>query len=236
MKLKVIYEDQWLIVVLKPAGIPAQDDLTGDKSMLTYVQAYLAEKEPEKKHQVGIVHRLDRPVGGLMVWGKNPKVTASLSKAFQERKIQKKYLAVVEGQPHFSSARLEDYLFKDARKNCSRVVTSDKKGAKKALLNFKQLGESKTIDDQKCSLLEVDLQTGRHHQIRVQLSNAMLPLWGDHKYNPRFSQSHDWHNIALWAYQLVFKHPEWNQEMFFTVYPEGQYPFELWEGELNAEK
>lgn len=216
--LNVVYEDNHIIVVEKPCNIPSQADKTGDDDMLTLIKAYIKEKY-NKPGEVflGLVHRLDRPVGGIMVFARTSKAASRLSESIRKNEFTKRYLAVVNGKFENKKGTLEDYLFKDEALNKSRVVSKDKKGAKLARLNYEVLEEG----GDNTSLVKIDLETGRHHQIRVQFSNAGHALIGDQKYG----KSMPGVQIALWAYELEFKHPTKDEIMKFNVYPKKVGPW-----------
>ena len=195
-KLKVIYEDNHIIVVEKTPNIASQADKTGDIDMLTMVKQYIKEKYNKPGNvYVGLVHRLDRPVGGIMVFAKTSKAASRLSEEVRNKTFEKHYLAVVDG-------KIE-----------SKVVSKEKKNAKLAKLDYEVLvyDEIKNL-----SLLKVNLHTGRHHQIRVQLSHFGHSIFGDQKYGTRGKGK----QIALWAYELKIVHPTTKKELKFTCYPE----------------
>lgn len=212
--LKIIFEDNHIIVVEKIPNIPSQADKTGDIDMITLVKQYIKEKYNKPGNvYLGLVHRLDRPVGGIMVFAKTSKAAGRLSDEIREKVFKKKYLAVVDGKIEKRSGSLEDYLYKDERNNMSKVVNKDKKNAKLAKLDYEVIiyDEAK-----KLSLLKINLHTGRHHQIRVQLSNFGHSIFGDQKYGTRGKGK----QIALWAYELTIIHPITKEEMTFTDLPE----------------
>lgn len=212
--LKVIYEDNHIIVVEKIPNVPSQADKTGDIDMLTLVKNYIKEKYQKPGNvYVGLVHRLDRPVGGIMVFAKTSKAASRLSNQVREKVFKKKYLAVVDGKIEKEAGSLEDYLYRDERNNMSWVVGSGKKNAKLAKLDYKVL---KYNEVKNLSLVEVDLHTGRHHQIRVQLSHFGHSIFGDQKYGTRGQGK----QIALWAYQLTIEHPTTKETLTFEDYPE----------------
>lgn len=212
--LKVLFEDNHIIVVEKKPNIPSQADKTKDVDMLTIVKQYSKEKYQKPGNvYLGLVHRLDRPVGGIMVFAKTSKAAGRLSNQVREKTFKKKYLAVVDGKVLPKQGSLEDYLYKDERNNKSKVVSQDKKNAKLAKLDYQVLTYHEVKD---LSLLKIDLQTGRHHQIRVQLSHFGHSIFGDQKYGTRGQGK----QIALWAYQLTFKHPITKEEMCFQDLPE----------------
>ncbi len=209
--LNVIYEDNHIIVVEKPCNVPSQADKTGDEDMLTLIKAYIKEKYNKPGDVfLGLVHRLDRPVGGIMVFAKTSKAASRLSESIRKNEFKKRYLAVVNGKFECAKGSFENYLFKDEALNKSKVVGKEKRGAKLARLNYEVIEEGK-----ESSLVKIDLETGRHHQIRVQFSYAGHPLVGDQKYG----KSSPGVQIALWAYELEFKHPTRDEIMKFNVYP-----------------
>ena len=212
--LKVIYEDNHIIVVEKVPNIPSQADKTGDIDMLSLVKDYIKEKYNKPGNvYLGLVHRLDRPVGGIMIFAKTSKAASRLSNEVREKVFKKKYLAVVDGKIEEEKGTLEDYLYKDQRNNMSKVVNKDKKNAKFAKLDYEVLKYNKIKD---LSLVKINLHTGRHHQIRVQLSNFGHSIFGDQKYGKRGRGK----QIALWAYELTIKHPITKEEMTFKDLPE----------------
>ena len=199
--LKVLYEDNQIIVVEKKPNIPSQSDKTGDLDMLSIVKTYIKEKynKPGDVY-LGLVHRLDRPVGGVMVFARTSKSASRLSNQVREKIFKKKYLAVVDGKFEENSGTLENYLYKDERNNISKVVNKEKKNAKFAKLDYKVIKYNNIKD---LSLVEINLHTGRHHQIRVQLANFGHSIFGDQKYGKRGKGK----QIALWAYELTIIHP-----------------------------
>ena len=212
--LKVIYEDNHIIVVEKKPNIPSQADKTEDLDMLSIVKSYIKEKYQKPGNvYLGLVHRLDRPVVGIMIFAKTSKAASRLSNEVREKVFKKKYLAVVDGKLDKKEGILEDYLYKDERNNISKVVKKEKKNAKYAKLEYKVLKYNPLKD---LSLLEINLHTGRHHQIRVQLSNMNHSIFGDQKYGTRGKGK----QIALWAYELTIVHPVTKQEMTFKDLPE----------------
>ena len=212
--LKILFEDNHIIVVEKKPNIPSQADKTNDNDLLTEVKKYIKEKYHKPGNvYIGLVHRLDRPVGGIMVFAKTSKAASRLSNQIREKVFKKKYLAVVDGKIIPEQGSLEDYLYKEERTNTSRVVKKEKKNAKLAKLDYKVKKYNKVKD---LSLLEIDLHTGRHHQIRVQLANFGHSIFGDQKYGTRGKGK----QIALWAYELTIQHPITNEKLTFTDLPE----------------
>ena len=215
-KLKIIYEDNHIIVVEKLPNIPSQSDKTGDMDMLTLVKEYIKEKYNKPGNvYLGLVHRLDRPVGGVMVFAKTSKAASRLSNQVREKVFKKEYLAVVDGKIENQKGTLVDYLYKDERNNISKVVNKDKKNAKYAKLEYELI----VYDEVKnLSLLSINLYTGRHHQIRVQLSNFGHSIFGDQKYGTRGKGK----QIALWAYELEIEHPITKEKMTYKDLPENK--------------
>ena len=212
--LKILFEDNHIIVVEKTPNIPSQSDKTGDIDMLTLVKQYIKEKYNKPGNvYLGLVHRLDRPVGGVMIFAKTSKSASRLSDEVREKVFKKKYLAVVDGKIEKANGSLENYLYKDERNNMSKVVNKDKKNAKLAKLDYEVVfyDEVKNL-----SLVKINLHTGRHHQIRVQLSNFGHSIFGDQKYGTRGTGK----QIALWAYELTIVHPITKEEMTFVDLPE----------------
>lgn len=226
--LKVIYEDNHIIVVEKKPNIPSQADKTEDIDMLSIVKNYIKEKYQKPGNvYLGLVHRLDRPVGGIMIFAKTSKAASRLSNEVREKVFKKKYLAVVDGKLDKKEGVLEDYLYKDERNNISKVVKKEKKNAKYAKLEYKVLKYNKIKD---LSLLEINLHTGRHHQIRVQLSNMGHSIFGDQKYGTRGRGK----QIALWAYELAIIHPTTKEKMTFTDMPEAVGTWSILKYEENS--
>ncbi len=213
-KLNVVYEDNHIIVVEKPVNIPSQGDKTGDTDMLTLVKAYIKKKynKPGEVY-LGLVHRLDRPVGGVMVFARTSKAAARLSEQVRNKDFKKKYLVIADGKFEKNKGTLEDYLLKNEKTNTSKVVKEGAKNAKLAILDYEVLKYNEEIN---LSVVKVNLHTGRHHQIRVQMANAGHSICGDHKYGTRGRGK----QICLWAYELTILHPITKEEMTFKVLPE----------------
>lgn len=213
-KLNVIYEDNHIIVVQKIPNIPSQQDKTGDEDMLTLVKKYIKEKyhKPGEVY-LGLVHRLDRPVGGVMVFARTSKAATRLSEQVRNKVMQKEYLAIVDGELEPIHGTMEDYLIKNERMNLSRVTKQENKNAKFAKLDYETI---KYDEELNLSVLKIKLHTGRHHQIRVQLSSRNHSIYGDQKYGTRGRGK----QIALWAYKLKFTHPVTKKELEFEDYPE----------------
>lgn len=217
--LKILYEDNHIIVVVKKAGIPVQEDKTGDLDMLTIIKAYLKEKYNKPGNvYLGLVHRLDRMVGGVMVFAKTSKAASRISEYIRQKNVKKRYLAIVNGKLPVSQEPIElkNYLVKNERLNMSKVVTKDTKGAKEAILEYKVL-KNFMFNDKMYSLVDIDLHTGRHHQIRLQFSNIGHSLYGDIKYGQKINKVGQ--NLALFSYYLSFFHPTKDEYLEFKFMP-----------------
>lgn len=213
-QLKVIYEDNHIIVVEKPVNIPSQADKTGDIDLLTIVKEYIKEKYQKPGNvYLALIHRLDRPVGGVMVFGKTSKAASRLSNQVREKQFEKTYLTIVNGKMEEEKRTLEDYLLKNEKANMSKVVPDGTKNSKLAVLDYEVLKYDFELD---LSVLKVHLHTGRHHQIRVQLSSRNHSIYGDQKYGGRGHGK----QITLWAYELKLFHPISNEKMTFYSIPE----------------
>lgn len=205
--LEVIYEDNHIIVVVKPPNVLSQKDSTNDIDMLTLVKNYIKVKYNKPGNvYVGLVQRLDRPVGGLMVFAKTSKAASRMSNMIKNHQFTKKYLAVINGMLERKNGEFEDYLLK--KENGTTIVSSN---GKYCCLKYKVLEENLNMN---LSLIEVDLITGRHHQIRVQFASRNYPLYGDYRYGNSSNKQ-----IALWAYKLSLIHPVLKKEMIFEKYP-----------------
>ena len=213
--MKVIFEDNHLLVVEKPVNIPMQEDSSKDEDLLTIAKNYIKEKYNKPGNvYLGLVHRLDRPVSGVCVFARTSKAASRLSKQIQNNEFKKTYLAIVQGSDIKDKDHFEDYLLKNNKTN---NVIIDPKG-KLAILDYEVL---KRKDD--LVKVKIDLQTGRSHQIRVQFSNRNHPLWGDQRYNPNAKVGQQ---IALHSYQLQFKHPITNELLTFTS-EVNRHPFDI---------
>lgn len=220
-QLKVLYEDNHIIVVEKPPNIPSQGDKTNDENMLDIIKGYIKEKYNKPGNvYAGLVHRLDRPVGGVMVFAKTSKAASRLSEQVRNKIFKKEYLAIVDGKLENKSGTLEDYLLKNEKNNMSKVVPENTKNAKYAKLDYEVL---KYDSDINLSVLKVLLHTGRHHQIRVQLANCGHSICGDQKYGTRGRGK----QISLWAYSLKIVHPITKEEMKFEDVPEKIGPWSI---------
>ena len=216
MGLNILFEDDHVLVVKKDAGIPVQAgkmrimDLQG----LIKNELYRRNRKGGEPY-LGLIHRLDQPVEGVMVFAKTPFAAGALSEQVTDGRMEKHYLALLCGKPAEDSGKLVDYLVKDGRTNTSSVVKEQNKDAKRAELNYQVLKRY-----EETTLVEVELITGRHHQIRVQMANAGWPLYGDTKYNPQFQDVTEHVQTALCAYKLSFVHPKTKKVMEFCIEPD----------------
>lgn len=232
MKINILFQDNSIIVVEKPPKLPCQGDKTQDEDLMSLLTEQLMAYGVKKPY-LGLVHRLDRPVGGVLVLAKTQEANKALSKQISERGFTKEYLAVVCGVPDYPDGELRDYLKKLVTINMSKVVPEGTKNSKEAILSYSLLETKETHDYGNISLLKVDLKTGRHHQIRAQLSNAGFPIWGDNKYNKTFVKKKEWTQISLWAHKLAFRHPVSNASVTFASLPYDEYPWNVFRLQKN---
>jgi len=216
-KINIIYEDNHLLVVEKPINIPVCEDESKDLDLLNILKKYLKEKYNKPGNvYLGLVHRLDRPVGGIMVFAKTSKAASRLSEQIRKNELTKTYYAVVENKLKEKDT-LKDYLIKDSKTNITKVTNKDL--GKEAILNYEVIKKNNNL-----SLVKINLVTGRAHQIRVQFSSRNNPLYGDQKYNKNVVQNT---NIALFAKVLSFYHPITKQNLTFELELPKRYPFNI---------
>lgn len=218
--ITVLYEDNHLLVVLKPQNVPTQADSSGDPDLLSLLKKYLVKKynKPGEAY-LGLVHRLDRPTGGVMVFAKTSKAASRLSEQLRsdDGEFEKTYAAVVAGRPN-RTGKVEHYLVKDEQANTVTVAPSTLEGAKKAVSEISVLDEKDGL-----SLVNVKLLTGRTHQARVQLKALGSPIVGDYRYaNDKLVKSP---HLALWAYKLTFAHPVSGDKLKFLAEPPQEFPW-----------
>ena len=213
--INIIYEDNHLLVVEKPINIPVQEDESKDLDFLTMLKKYIKKRDNKPGNvYLGLVHRLDRPVGGIMVFAKTSKCASRLSEQVRNRTLKKTYYAVVEGKVEMEDT-LKDYLLKDTKNNIVRV---DKNG-KEAILDYKLIEYRNNY-----SLVKINLKTGRSHQIRVQFSSRGHALYGDQKYNKNAKVGEQ---IALFAKELELIHPTTKELMNFSIDLKDKYPWNI---------
>ena len=206
--LEILYEDNHIIVVIKPSGILSQADDTNDEDMLSIIKKYLKEKYHKPGNvYLGLIHRLDRPVGGIMVFAKTSKAASRLSEQVRNKEFQKNYLAIIHGTIEPSKGTLKDRI----EKLPNQEVLLNTPNGKEAILEYETI---KVVNND--SLVKIHLLTGRYHQIRVQFASRNHPLYGDYRHGKK-----DNHELSLYAYQLSFKHPISREIMSFEHYPKG---------------
>ena len=214
----ILHEDNSVLVVVKPQNIPSQGDASGDLDLLTLLKQYVKDKYNKPGNvYLGLVHRLDRPTGGVMVFAKNSKSAERLSKQIVDGQMNKYYLTTVLGAPKEKKGTLVNYLKKNALTNTVYVATMGDHDAKRAELSYELL---ETQPD--ASLVKIQLGTGRSHQIRVQFSAIGCPVFGDVRYGGDVVKGA---NLALWAYRLEFNHPVSHERMVFVAYPPESEPW-----------
>lgn len=222
--MNILYEDEWLLVCEKEANVPVQSSRVGVRDLVSILKNYRKETEGMRgEPYLGVVHRLDQPVQGVIVFAKTKEAAARLSAQARSDAMEKEYLAVVCGQCREKEGVLEDYLVRDGRTNTSRIGKPGEPGAKKARLDYRILGE----EDGR-ALASVRLHTGRHHQIRVQMAHAGMPLAGDRKYQPQVSWARG-ENLALCAHRLTLSHPATGERMTFETEPTGVFFERFWQ-------
>jgi len=232
--LEILYEDNHVLVVKKPAGILSQADDTGKPDLLTLLKSDIKQRY-QKPGAVflGLVHRLDQPVSGLMVFARTSKAASRLSEQVRTHQLGKQYLAVVQGYPAPTAGRLEDHLEKNRQTNLVRVVEAGK--GQQAYLDYEVIA---TDPERQCSLVRITLGTGRSHQIRVQFASRGWPLLGDQRYGPVAHVDRQKNKVqmdlALFAYRLTFKHPTRDEILDFTINPPDRPPWSYFDAALKA--
>lgn len=210
LKPTILYEDSSLIVCVKPAGLPVQTKKLGSMDLEHFLKNHILEQlrregiPVKSAPYLAVIHRLDQPVSGILVFGKTPEAAKHLSQQLQQGMFTKEYEAVLCGILPNKEGTLIHYLKKDGRTNTSHICSPDTPDSKCAKLSYHVLD---TIPEKQLSLVRIHLNTGRHHQIRVQMAGAGAPLWGDNKYNPEFQTKKGYFPIALCARHLEFRHP-----------------------------
>ncbi|MGN0152779.1 MAG: RluA family pseudouridine synthase [Wujia sp.] len=222
MKLNILYEDEYMLACVKPPGVPSQGDKSNDEDMVTQIKHYLYDhSDRDEEPYVAVIHRLDRPVGGIMLFAKTPEVAAKLSDQMQDGGIIKYYQAILTGELPDMDGELVDYLVRDPKNNTARIAGKGDKGAKKAVLDYEVIDVFETSEGV-LSYVLIDLVTGRHHQIRAQMAARGCGIWGDTKYNPLFSkQKKKYVQIGLYASRMELDHPVTGEPIVLKHEPEG---------------
>lgn len=221
MDISILYEDNHLLVAVKPQGVPVQADSSGTDDFLSMLKAYIKERYHKPGNvYLGLVHRLDRNAGGVMVFARTSKAASRLSDQIRQRLTEKTYLAVACGCPREKQGHLVHCLLKDSASNRVSVVKPGTTGAKEAVLDYAVLESREGL-----SLIRVELETGRAHQIRVQMAELGTPLYGDVKYRNLGEKNQN--DLALWSWRMEVEHPVRKERMAFTASPPDAYPWNL---------
>lgn len=221
-QIPILYEDNHLLGIVKPVNVPTQEDSSGDPDLLTLLKEDVKQRYNKPGNvYMGLVHRLDRPVGGAMIFAKTSKAASRLSETVRSRALRKKYMAVLHGKLPARSGTLHDWLLKNPSTNTVSVVRKGTPGAKEAILDYNVLVYTDGL-----TLVEIELHTGRSHQIRVQFSHAGCPLYGDQKYGKELNKPGQ--QIALWSVLVGFPHPVTKEDVTLRSTPPLQYPWDLW--------
>ena len=227
-KPTILFEDNHVVVAVKPPNLLTQGDNTGDENLLDQVKEYIKEKyEKPGEAYIGLVHRMDRPVGGLLCFARTSKAASRLSEQVRVHELNRQYICIVEGDAPDQFTYV-DYLAKDVEKNMVTVVPAYRKietGAKEAILHGRTIARRDGL-----SLVAIQLETGRAHQIRVQMQHAGFPLWGDNRYgNGKRGQQ-----IALWGFRLSFAHPITKEQLLFIAPTPEEKPWLFFEREIRG--
>ncbi len=223
MRLNILHEDDSILVCVKPYGVPSQSDKTNSEDMISMLKLHVFERENRNEEPyLAAIHRLDRPVGGIMVFAKTKEAASNLSKQSENGEMLKFYQAILTGELPNEEGVLKDYLLHDKMNNITEVVDKDTPEAKYAELEYEVLDVMET-DQGILSYVLITLVTGRHHQIRVQMASRKCGIWGDTKYNPKFQKvKKQYQQIGLYASRLEFTHPVTGEHMVFKNEPEGK--------------
>lgn len=222
MNIPILYEDNHILIVEKPVNVPVQQDDSRDADLLSLLKEDLKIRYNKPGNvYLALLHRLDRPVGGAIVFAKTSKAASRMSDLLRKQEIDRVYYAIVRGSIQHDSNTLTHYLVKDRQRNIVSAVSKESKGAKKAVLHYEVLGRENDL-----SYIKVFLKTGRSHQIRVQLKEFGFPLYGDQKYGAKENKVGQ--QIALWSHQLSFIHPVKNEKITVQSFPPSIYPWSNW--------
>ncbi len=213
IELNIVYEDNHVVVVVKPHNVSVQEDKSKDDDMLNIIKNYIKVRDNKPGRVfLGLVHRLDRVTGGLMVFAKTSKAASRLSSELKENQLKKHYLCVINGKPQQAQDKLTTYLKKDEKTNTVYIAPQSENGAKEASLEYQIVATKQNL-----SLVKVNLITGRSHQIRVQMAKQLnCPIYADFKYGDKTHKG----NLCLWSYELTFIHPTTKQNLRFVASPE----------------
>lgn len=223
MNLEVVYEDNHIIVVRKPANVLTQGDSTNDISMLEIIKDYIKIKyKKEGNVFLGLLHRLDRPVSGIMVFARTSKGASRISDQIRRKVFKKTYYAVLLGNLKENKGDLKDYLYKNKKENKVYVVDKNHKEAKLAELSYEVIERKENM-----TLVKIDLKTGRAHQIRVQFASKGYPLYGDKRYAKNLNKNNN--QIALFSNKIEFEHPTKKEKLEFCIKPNKIYPWNLFD-------
>ena len=218
--INILFEDNHILVVEKPCNIPVQADDSNDRDLLSELKAMIKVRDHKPGNvYLALVHRLDRPVGGVMVFAKTSKAASRLSESIRTHQFDKVYTAVIDGRMDKSQAKLEDYLTKDKKKNMVKTTDKNDPNGKYCALTYQTIGFNHGL-----SMVKIHLLTGRSHQIRVQFASRNHPLWGDQRYNPKAINGQQ---IALYATSLSFDHPVSKQRMCFEIPLADKFPYNI---------
>ena len=220
--INILYEDTQILVCVKPAGVATQSKRIGSPDMVSLLKNHISMTSGKSgEPYLAVIHRLDQPVSGILVFAKTPAAAKELNRQLTTSGFGKHYYALVAGTPEQPSADLENYLVKDARTNTSRTCSAKENGSKIARLHYDTVPVTDWLFTAPAAFhgteLEIHLDTGRHHQIRVQLASVGCPIVGDTKYNQELSDTTGWQTIRLCAYKLDFKHPITHKTMHFQL-------------------
>lgn len=225
MTFKILFEDKDILVCVKPEKVAVQNSKSGIPDMVSLLKNYLHQNSAQKgEPYLAVIHRLDQPVAGILVFAKTPSAAKELNRQLQNGGFGKHYLALLSDTPASSKGTLTDYLVKDGRSNTSSICTPDKEGAKKAVLHYEMIPRTEDFSflssfPDEYPLAKIQLETGRHHQIRVQMAHLGCPIVGDRKYGTNISanQASGYRTLALFAYRLEFVHPKTKKQMNFQL-------------------